>query len=141
MGQRSLGMTTPKSPAHQPPVKRMDAPDPRRPSWVGHRLDALDGIYRTLLPLVSLEFLVRRASKLWQRYHDTGHMTCERAGENELQIILRDYPDIPKHHAPEIEGAFEALLHVAKVKEVRIAHTECANRGGTCCRWSLGWTR
>ena len=92
------------------------------------------------MPLVSVEFLVSQASKLWRRYHDTGRMTCERTGATEVQLTLWDYPAIPPHHAPEIEGAFEALLAVAKVKNPRIQHTQCTERGDPHCRWALTWT-
>lgn len=99
----------------------------------------LNGIYRALLPLVSAEYLVKRASKLWERYHDTGQMKASPLGPGEVELVLSRYPDIPEHHAEEIEGAFEGLLELGKVASPRIEHTRCVSRGDPDCRWHIRW--
>ena len=100
----------------------------------------LNGIYKALLPFASPVFILQQASKLWQRYHDTGRVTAERVSPNHVIIKLLDYPGIPQHHGPEIEGAFEGLLHHAKVKAVTTQHTKCVNQGAPHCEWELTWT-
>jgi hypothetical protein len=100
----------------------------------------LRGVYRALLPFASTEFIIKMASKLWTRYHDTGSVSVERLGPTKAGLILRDYPGIPRHHAPEIEGAFEGILGVAGTRVERIVHTACVNRGDPLCKWEISWS-
>lgn len=98
-----------------------------------------NSIYRVLLPFFSPKFLVERASSLWGTYHDTGRLTAEVNGERALKVTLHDYPGIPRHHAPEVEGAFVSLLEMAKVRSVKIIHTKCASRNDPVCEWAITW--
>ena len=100
----------------------------------------VNGVYRALLPLISVSFLVDRASRLWRRYHDTGEMHCVQVDARTIHLELHDYPDLPDGHAPEIEGAFVALMEMAHARNVETSHTECVRRGDPQCTWRLHWT-
>ncbi|MGC4121229.1 MAG: hypothetical protein QM765_42965 [Myxococcales bacterium] len=99
----------------------------------------LNGVYKALLPFASPAFILQQASKLWRRYHDTGRLTAERTGPAGVVVRLLDYKDIPPHHGPEIEGAFEGLLHHAKAKGVTTRHTQCVLDGAPWCEWQVSW--
>lgn len=100
----------------------------------------LNGVYKALLPFASPAFILQQASKLWQRYHDTGRLTAEKVGPGRVTIKLVDYKDIPPHHGPEIEGAFEGLLHFAKAQGVGTRHTRCVLDGAPWCEWDVTWS-
>jgi len=100
----------------------------------------LNGVYKALLPFASPAFILEHASKLWQRYHDTGRLTAQKIAPGRVSIVLHDYPDIPLHHGPEIEGAFEGLLILAKAKLEKTVHTRCVNQGAPECEWEVAWT-
>jgi hypothetical protein len=99
----------------------------------------LGGIYRTLVSLASPDFVIERASKLWERYHDTGRLSAEKYGTHAVKLTLRDYPGIPMHHGPEIEGAFEELINLTGAKKESIIHTQCVNLGDPVCAWDIKW--
>ncbi len=104
-----------------------------------NQVNNLNGVYKALLPFASPAFILQQASKLWQRYHDTGRVTAEKVAPGRVIIKLLDYPDIPLHHGPEIEGAFEGLLQVAKARHVATRHTQCVNQGAGWCEWEVTW--
>lgn len=105
-----------------------------------NQLRNVNGVYRALLPLISTSFLIERASRLWRRYHDTGEMHCLEGDAGTLNVELRAYRDLPEGHAPEIEGAFVALMEMAKAKDIEVAHTKCVLRGDGQCTWRLRWS-
>ena len=104
-----------------------------------NQISNLNGIYKALLPFASAEFIIKNAAKLWQRYHDTGSVTTEMLAKTKLLLTLHDYPNIPLHHGPEIEGAFEGLLILAKAKVAAVTHTQCVNQGAPTCQWEICW--
>lgn len=102
----------------------------------------LHGVYRAMLRLLSIPFLIEQGSRLWRKYHACGSMRVQRLsgnGSQAVRVLLVDYPSIPEGHEAEIEGAFQSLVTMAGAKWVSFEHETCVLRGDAECSWRIAW--
>jgi hypothetical protein len=99
-------------------------------------LDNFKGIYRSLVGLATVSFLVRRGAMIWRRYHSLGNASARKIkNENKVIFEVTDYPELPEKTREVLCGYLEGMAVLAR------ANFAAVRRGGnpTCWRWTIEW--
>ncbi|MBX7193652.1 MAG: DUF2378 family protein [Sandaracinaceae bacterium] len=58
--------------------------------------DNLRGVYRVLLRVMSVEFVISQSARLWGTYHRRGAARLVRVAPREVDFVVSDYPRLPE---------------------------------------------
>jgi len=97
--------------------------DPERLQKLGvaQAHDHLTGIYRLLLRVTTIPFVIGQSAKLWSTYHDTGRARVEReADEKRGTLIVEGYPELPRAISTMSVGYVHGTLELTKVKDISV---------------------
>jgi uncharacterized protein (TIGR02265 family) len=94
------------------------------------------GIYRVLLRIPSTEFLIGQGERVWRTYFDEGKFGIKRLGPQKLEVIISDFPDLPKDLRDYIAGHIQALLELAGAKGISVM-AEAQSSQPWC--WQVSW--
>lgn len=97
----------------------------------------LKSVYKFILALASVDYVIKKAPFIWTRVYDRGTMEVETAN-NRGKAHAREFPGSPAGCA-RIAGWLEVILEHAGAKDVRCVHTSCVGEGGPECLWDLTW--
>jgi predicted hydrocarbon binding protein len=97
----------------------------------------LKSVYKFILAVLSIEYVLKKAPFMWTRVYDGGSMDVD-ASDKRARIRIKNFP---AHEAGcgRITGWFEVVGERAGAKELRCAHTSCAAEGATECVWDFEW--
>ncbi|MCD4814731.1 hypothetical protein K8S19_13695 [bacterium] len=99
--------------------------------------DNLTGIYKVLLRFVSIPFLIKQSAKIWDTYHEFGIARCARVkNENEIVLIIEDYPDMPKTIREGTTGYIEGALELTGGTNI---HVELDDTNCHLWKWRVTW--
>jgi predicted hydrocarbon binding protein len=118
--------------AKKEPVKSFG----RRAGRFGAEL-GLKTVYKFILALASIDYVLRKAAFMWTRVYDGGELVIESNG-NRAKAHVRDFPGSPPVCA-RITGWFELIAERAGAKDLHCVHTSCVGEGGPECLWDLSW--
>ena len=99
----------------------------------------MTGLYKSLIVGFSVDEMLERSSRLWNRYYDRGESQIEKLAENRLIKRILGCPDLPRHHDWLTSPYYEALLRYAGAKEISVKHIKCVANGANCCETELRW--
>jgi hypothetical protein len=80
----------------------------------------LSGIYRMFLAVVSPEFVIRRAAKLFSTYYDTGAMTVLASERGRARARWSECAGFDRNIWTDVFGGCEAALTAAGGRQVRV---------------------
>lgn len=106
---------------------------------IGHDLaqDNLTGLYKVLIKMTTVPFLMAQIAKLWETYHKQGRARIERTGEgNQATMIVEDYPDLPADFRELLCGYVVGAMELTGARNVRIEHDA---RDPKAWRWAGSW--
>lgn len=83
-------------------------------------LSQFNGMYRFLLKLATLDYLISISSKIWSIYIDTGKIEIQK-DKSKLTFILREFPEIPDTLLEISVGFIAALMSLTNVRNVKVA--------------------
>jgi predicted hydrocarbon binding protein len=118
--------------AKKEPVKAFG----RRAGRYGAEL-GLKSVYKFILAMASIDYVIRKAPFMWTRVYDGGRLEVESA-PNRGKVHVLDFPGSAAGCA-RITGWFEVVLERAGGKDVRNVHTSCVAEGGPECLWDVSW--
>jgi len=96
----------------------------------------LDGIYKFLLQIPSVEYAIQRGAKIWQAYNDTGDPVVQKVTPNSLEFVVRHYPDMPALHRKYIQGFLKGMIQMTRAKKSFVALDESDSENWT---WKITW--
>lgn len=99
--------------------------------------DHLQGVYRIVLRVVTVEYIIEKAARLWRTYHQIGTTRMERPGERMLQFVVMGYPDLPAAFRECTCGYIAGVLELAGAKDI---HVLKSNDNPEEWRWKLSWS-
>jgi hypothetical protein len=93
-------------------------------------------VYKLVLAVPSLHFVVRRASIVWSSYHDLGKATIEDQSEHALSLVVRGTPKLMFEMRELIAGHILALARATNTKNARV---EVVSDDPNAWRWRITW--
>ncbi len=97
--------------------------DPLGLRWIGQDLarDNLSGIYKSLLRLTTITFVIGQCAKLWNIYQEQGRAHAEKdSQENRAVVVVEEYPDLPQAFHEEIAGYILGTAEFTGVRNIRV---------------------
>lgn len=98
--------------------------------------DHLHGVYRIVLRVVTIEYIIEKSARLWRTYHQLGTSKMERVGDHQLHFVVRGYPDLPERFRECTSGYIMGVLELAGAKNVHIAKSTDDPQEW---RWKMTW--
>ncbi|MBN1595845.1 hypothetical protein JW933_07965 [candidate division FCPU426 bacterium] len=100
-------------------------------------LNNLTGIYKILIRITTLNFVLSQTALLWKTYFDQGK--AQGLGEAEKKkAILRvtGIPDMPKASRQVVAGYVVGVLELINIKNTKVRHMESNPQ---CWEWEITW--
>lgn len=82
--------------------------------------DHLRGIYRFVLRLVTVQFVLDQTGRLWRMYNGRGELLVERVHERTVRMVLVGYPDYPPVVRESLIGYIVGAIELTGAREVRV---------------------
>jgi hypothetical protein len=98
---------------------------------------SFSGVYKLILSVPSLPFVVRRASMVWSWYHDLGEASIEDASDHALTLVVRGTPRLPEAMRELIAGH---LLALAEATHTPNAKVTLFSDDPSAWRWKIRWS-
>lgn len=98
--------------------------------------ESFSGVYRFLLRLQTVPFVIKQAAAIWRTYHDTGEASVELLEKNHGYFVVRDNADLPLPLRQVITGH---LMHVLELTGARNLQATLDGSNSAEWRWHLTW--
>lgn len=98
--------------------------------------DHLNGVYRIVMRVISIDTIIERSARLWHTYHRMGKTRIERVATNLLHFLVSDYPGLPDNFQECMCGYIAQVLELAGAKDVLVSRSTLAP--DRYC-WKLSW--
>lgn len=99
--------------------------------------DHLRGIYRFLLRVTTVAFVMTQTARLWSTYHRKGAAYLAGSPDQKMvTLIVTDYPELPERFRECLCGYIVGTLETVGVKEIRVYKL-----GDTSSQWAwrISW--
>jgi hypothetical protein len=114
-----------------------EAPSPLAEVGRGMAKANMTGIYKFMLRVTTIPFIMSQASKLWQTLHDTGEATAtEGPGRNMVTFTISGFPSIPSGMREVLRGYVTGLGELTNAKNVR---TKIDETDPNAWKWISTW--
>lgn len=110
-------------------------PDPRFALGKIMGREMLSGVYRFVVRVVTVPFLVAQSATLWGKYHDAGTATSEQVSSQSARMIVRGYPTLPDGMRTITAGWIASSVEMTGEKNVHV-HT---GGGPAAWDWVVSW--
>ena len=100
--------------------------------------DAIKGIYRFFVMIMTPASLLPKASQMWRAVYNRGDLHIQDQTGHSATVQLLDFPSEVAGCA-RITGWIERLAELTGAKNVRINQTQCYAKGAPHCEWSITW--
>jgi len=98
--------------------------------------DNLRDIYRILLRVATVPFIIGQSARLWQTYHRKGRAVLERSEPNLMRFVVRDYPDLPERFRECLCGYIMGLMELVAARDIRVLKYSDAPEAWS---WKIAW--
>lgn len=98
---------------------------------------SFSSVYKLILSVPSLPFVVRRASMVWSWYHDLGEASIEDTSDRALTLVVRGTPRLPEAMRELIAGH---LLALAEATHTPNAKVTLFSDDPNAWRWRIRWS-
>ncbi|HLJ73862.1 MAG TPA: TIGR02265 family protein [Thermoanaerobaculia bacterium] len=100
--------------------------------------DAIKGIYRFFVMVMTPTSLLSKASQMWRAVYNRGDLHVKDQTNRAATMELLDFPSELAGCA-RITGWIERLAELTGAKDVRVRQTQCFAKGAPHCEWSITW--
>jgi len=97
----------------------------------------LKSVYKFILAVMSIEYVLRKAPFMWSRVYDGGVIHVEQS-PNRARIRITEMPSNEALCA-RVTGWFETIGEKTGAKDLRCIHSACATEGAAECVWDFVW--
>jgi hypothetical protein len=94
-------------------------------------------VYKFILAVLSIEYVLRKATFMWSRVYDGGKMEVD-ASPNRARVRVTEFPG-NEAGCGRITGWFEVIGERAGAKNLHCTHTTCVAEGASECAWDFDW--
>lgn len=108
----------------------------RRAGRYGAEL-GLKSVYKFIMAVMSIDYVLRKAPFMWSRVYDGGTMNIEQS-PGRARIRVTEFPS-NEALCGRVTGWFEVVGEKAGAKDLRCVHTSCAAEGAGECVWDFAW--
>ena len=100
--------------------------DPAGLRTIGYKMahNDLSGIYKLLMPVLSVEMAMSQSAKLWSQYHDEGRAWTDKVNEKSLIFNVADYPGLPEHFREMLAGYVKGVVERTGEKDVQVQRND-----------------
>lgn len=96
----------------------------------------LKGVYKIMVRVATIPFIIGQASKLWSVYWSQGRAFVENDREkNKSHYILKEFIDLPKVFRETMCGYIQTVVEITGGKNVKVVN----NQGMDEIRWTVTW--
>ncbi len=106
------------------PILFPGKPNPLREVGAELARDNLRGVYRYLVRVMTVPFVIDQAAKLWRSYHKHGSASVVAYGEHAISLMVQGYPRLPERFRECMCGYIVGTLELAGAKNVAVAKSE-----------------
>lgn len=82
--------------------------------------DNINGIYKIMVKILSLEYFMKQAARLWRTYHDSGEAHIERISETEIAFVVENYGSMPISFCESTTGYIQGLGMLSGLKKTEV---------------------
>lgn len=98
--------------------------------------DHLRGIYRIILRVTTVPFVISQTARLWSTYHRRGSARLERNEPQLVHFVVSDYPDLPERFRECLCGYIHGVMELCGARDIRIAKS---NDNPSAWLWRVSW--
>jgi hypothetical protein len=101
--------------------------------------EAIGGKSRFILGFIGPGLVFEMVNKIADKFSRSARYESTRLSKTEMEIVVTPYEGVeekPYQCANRI-GYFEAIVSAFNLKMLKMEHTECLFRGGSCCRYRI----
>jgi hypothetical protein len=100
--------------------------DPSGLRTIGYKMahNDLSGIYKILLPILSVEMAMNQSGKLWSQYHDEGRAWADKINEKTHVFNVADYPNLPEYFREMLAGYVKGVIERTGEKDVQVQRND-----------------
>jgi hypothetical protein len=107
-----------------------------RGQWAASR--DLHTLRKIVLKLVTIPWLVTKASALWPQFHDSGHWEVHQTGPKTATAELRDLAIVDDALCASIGGWVSGLCSLTGSRAI-VTHSACRGHGAPACVYDVRW--
>ena len=93
-------------------------------------------VHKVLLKLVTPQWVIEKAMKLWPNFHTSGRWEAKREGDG-ARAYLHDLGVVDEAMCATLMGWIIGLLQLAGVKRPLVEHVQCRARGDATCQYRV----
>jgi hypothetical protein len=94
------------------------------------------GIYKIFLRIPTIEFIFKRAARIWKTYFEKGDASIETVSAKCVDLVVANFPELPKPMRELANGHYLVLLQATGAKHIRI---EMLDQDPNAWRWRVSW--
>jgi hypothetical protein len=83
--------------------------------------DNLAGVYRFIVRVLTIPYVMDQSAKLWHTYHRHGRPEVVRQGPRSVSFVVHDYPRLPERFRECMCGYIVGTLELAGGRDVAVA--------------------
>jgi hypothetical protein len=78
------------------------------------------GVYKLFLRLPSTQYIFERVARIWSSYFERGEASIETNGDKSVDVVVRDFEDLPHELMEAASGHYCVLLEATGCKNVSV---------------------
>jgi len=114
------------------------AQDPERMMRLGVLLGskAFSGIYKLFLRVPTVEYIFKRAARIWNTYYEKGDAEIEILSTKCVDFVVHNFPDLPRPMREVAKGHYMAIMEMTGAKDIQI---DMFDDNPQAWRWRIRW--
>ncbi|MCD4814138.1 hypothetical protein K8S19_10660 [bacterium] len=100
---------------------------------------SLKGVYKFFYKVGSPDFIIMRATKVWNQYFENGTLTAEKEGTKQVRMILLDVEMYADEHNLSVLGWVKRTLELSGGKNVKSDIVKHRKKGDPHCEIVSSW--
>lgn len=101
-------------------------------------LDNLQGIYRPMLRVLTINFAIQQVAKLWRGYFDEGEAAAwQEEGQKRAVMSVDNFPGLPEGNRRVISGYIQGVVELCGARNVVVQHDQSRAEKWV---WTVTWS-
>ncbi len=99
--------------------------------------DSITGVYKVFIRIPTVAFAIKRIPLIWRTYYDRGQARTEEISPKSGDIIVTDFPDLPRATRESIiTGYIAGGLELLRARNI---HVKFDGQNPGAWRWHVSW--
>jgi hypothetical protein len=101
----------------------------------------LKTVYKIFYRIASPNFIVTKATQVWNRYYDSGELMSLQNDDGRIRLELRNFETPHWVHCQSVMGWMRETLRMSGAKGCEITHPNCRTKNAKTCEFVGEWTK